>query len=216
MIHQFMIYVEAIYTLIIVFLFAAIYIKTKDMYSLTKHQGIAYFRNAFIFFALAYFFKFIIILFKLSWFTFDSQPLKGFLWPLNILLIGYLGTMAIFSLMSSTIWKDVKIKHLTLFTNIIAVLIAVVSFLTLSIYIVVYSHLIIIVFTLLISYLNHKKRGKFTNLFVIYILLFVFWLINILILGPRTFLPLEVKIPFYIISTAIFLLIFYKVVKWIK
>jgi len=207
---------ELIYTLLIVFLCVFVYFKTKDLYGLTKHAGIGYFRNAFLFFALAYLFRLIFILFKFSWFIFDSTFLKGFFWPLNLLLIGYLGTMAILSLMSSTIWKEIKIKHLTLLTHAVALVIALLSLLTLSIYVILFSHLAIILFTLIVSYLNHKKRGKFTNLFVIYLLLFVFWLINILILGPKTFFPFEVKIFFYLVSSLIFLLIFNKVMKWTK
>ena len=208
--------IELIYTFIIVFLCVFVYFRTRDLYGLTKHTGIGYFRNAFLFFALAYFFRFIFILFKFSGLVFNFNMLKGFLWPLNLLLIGYLGTMAIFSLMSSTIWKEFKIKHFTLLTHIVAIIVALFSFFTLSIYVILFSHLALILFTLIISYLNPRKRGRFTNLFVIYLLVFVFWLINILILGPKTFLPFEVKIFFYVVSTLIFLLIFYKVMKWTK
>ena len=51
---------ELIYTTIIVIFCYLIYHKTKEIYNLTKYKGIHYFRNTFLFFALAYASRFIL------------------------------------------------------------------------------------------------------------------------------------------------------------
>ncbi|MBU1976265.1 MAG: hypothetical protein KKG59_07725, partial [Nanoarchaeota archaeon] len=45
---------ELIYTLLIVFLCGFVYFKTTELYQLSKYKGISFFRNAFLFFGLAY------------------------------------------------------------------------------------------------------------------------------------------------------------------
>ncbi len=54
-----MLAVELGYTLIVVFICFIIYFKTREIYDLTKYEGIEYFRNTFLFFGLAYIFRFL-------------------------------------------------------------------------------------------------------------------------------------------------------------
>ena len=49
---------ELIYTLIIIIMCGIIYFKTKEIFDLTKHKGIGFFRNTFLFFALSYLMRF--------------------------------------------------------------------------------------------------------------------------------------------------------------
>jgi len=53
-------WVDAIYTFIIILVCGIIYAKTRELYALTGHKGIHYFRNVFLFFALSYFFSFLV------------------------------------------------------------------------------------------------------------------------------------------------------------
>ena len=58
---------EIIYSFVIIFCSLLVYFGTKEIYELSSHKGIKYFREAFLFFAIAYFFRFLIkvILFHL-------------------------------------------------------------------------------------------------------------------------------------------------------
>jgi len=61
---------EVIYSFVIIACSLMIYFGTKELYELSNHKGIKYFRQAFLFFALAYFFRSFI---KLIVFYFNAQ-----------------------------------------------------------------------------------------------------------------------------------------------
>ena len=63
--------VEIIYTLLIVVLCFLVYFRTKNIFDLTKHRGIQYFRNAFLFFGLAYSARLLIHLIMIGRIAFD-------------------------------------------------------------------------------------------------------------------------------------------------
>ena len=207
---------ELIYAFIIILLCILIYFSTKEIYELTKHKGIMYFRNTFLFFALAYFFRLLFHLFKLSGLSFNFYMPGRTIWIISLVLLSYAGTIAISSLILSTIWKKIKFKNFNIIINLIALIIALFTWITGSIEVVLYSHLVLMIVSISLAYLNHKKNKKFNQLFIIYILLFFFWITNLYVLGQKRFLPYEIKITSYIISVLIFGLIFYKVKRWIK
>ncbi len=122
------------YTLIVVFLCFMIYFKTIEIYDLTKHEGINYFRITFLFFGLAYIFRFLDILFMLVTVTFDTHSLIGIfrIFPVSLVLNGYFSTLAILSLTYSIIWKKLNIKHTLLLFNAIAILISGIAFISRS------------------------------------------------------------------------------------
>ncbi|KAF5428393.1 hypothetical protein C5S42_03390, partial [Candidatus Methanomarinus sp.] len=80
--------VELGYTLIIVFICLLIYLKTKEIYDLTNHKGIYYFRNTFLFFGLAYLFRFIFMSFLLTKITFDVYHPFGLFMIFSLVLSG--------------------------------------------------------------------------------------------------------------------------------
>jgi hypothetical protein len=95
------------------------------------------------------------------------------------------------------------------------VIIAFVSLLarTPAVYLVI--NMIILAFAssvLFIAYKDSKNKKKGKNLFIIYLLLFVFWILNVIdILIPR-FLEFY-QMVIYIVSTLLFMVILYKVLK---
>lgn len=207
---------ELLYTLIVIVLCFFIYYKTREIYSLSKHPGIGFFRNAFLFFGIAYIFRFVFHLFKLSKLALDIHTPKHLIGPASLLIIGYLGTVAIFSLTLSTIWKKIKIRYIEFLIHIVAAIIAIIVFLTRSVDILVITQILLLVISIFLSYINSRKSKRFKHNYVIYILLFAFWIINLTVLTPRPFMPLELKVVAYIVSIAIFLFIFYRVSKWTK
>ena len=207
---------ELIYTTIIVIFCYLIYHKTKEIYNLTKYKGIHYFRNTFLFFALAYASRFILHLLFIGGSAFDIFLPRGIFMPIVMVPVGYLSTMAIFYLMYSVIWKKIKNNHFLIFSNIIAILVSIIAFISRSPQITTFVQFILIVFTLIMIFTNPKKHKKLSQIKVLYILLFLFWLFNMYILGPRRFLAYEMQFIFQMLSLVVFFIIYNKVTKWVK
>ena len=187
------------------------------MYALTKHKGILYFRNAFLFFALAYLFRFGFHLFRISRFLFDVTFSRGIISPASLVLTSYLSTMAIFFLVLSTLWKKTKDKPIIIFgAQVVAILIAVLVAIFRTPLILTITQLVLLAFAIIMSYFSYKKSKKHSQLFIIYILLFIIWIFNISVLGPIRFLPFGLRILSPLISIILFGIIYFKVSKWTK
>jgi len=208
--------VEISYTLVVVFLCFMIYFKTREIYDLTKHEGIQYFRITFSFFGLAYLLRFLSILFIPMGVTFDSHLLTHIFRIFPMVFSGYFSTMAILSLTYSTIWKKLQIKHTLLTFNAVSVLISVIAFITRSPSLLILSQAVLLSFTIIMATYTDSRSRKISPLFILYILFFLFWMANLFTLDPRRFLPIEIQILFRIVSIAVVGIIYYKVAKWTK
>ncbi|PLW79757.1 hypothetical protein C0585_06005 [Candidatus Woesearchaeota archaeon] len=208
-------YVELIYSAIIIILSLLIFFRTKEIYDLTKHKGIGFFRNTFLFFGLAYFFRFMITAFDISRMTFDFHIRKLFLMPIVLVVVSYLSTMAILSLIFSTTWKNLKMRFIIV-ANIIAAMLSLVVFFTRSSIVLIWCQTILLIIAIFLSYKKHRKSKRFSSLFLIYVLLFAFWILNMAVISPQKPIPIEFRILQNIISVGIFSFIFYKVKKLIK
>jgi len=208
---------ELVYTIVILVFCLLIYIKTREIYNLTKHKGIQFFRYAFMFFGLAYASRLFLYLM-----IFGSDDMfrhfRGMrtMMPVSNLIVAFFSTMAILYLAYSTIWKKVKIEHFLTFSNIIALFIAVTAFISRSPLTVSFIQLVLMVFAAAIILKNHKKDKKRFGTKALYLLIFAFWLLNLFVLQSRRIMPFEVKIVFQLVSIAVFVVIYYKVAKWVK
>ncbi|MGE0793378.1 MAG: hypothetical protein AB7V77_04350 [Candidatus Woesearchaeota archaeon] len=208
--------VELFVTIFIIFLCILIYFKTKEVFDLTKHKGIFYFRNTFLFLAISYFLRLIMVLIRLN----SLPPMHSNIYFLiTSIIISYISTMAILLLFLSTTWKYFNSKYTLIFTNILALLISLFAFLTHEPQIVAFIQLILFLSTIIFSIISHKKlknKNKFSNILIIYFLLFLFWFTSMLPLGKKYIIPFEYIIPFQILSLIIFFIIYFKVKKWTK
>jgi hypothetical protein len=211
---------EILYSFIIIICSLMIYYGTKELYELSSHKGIKFFRQAFLFFALAYFFRSFIklILFHFNvrgLFSISPRLLNPLVSHITLILFMYFSTMAIFYLLYSVMYKKWNYKHRTYLFHIVAVFLAVFSVISRNPFSYLGSNLLLLVFVLVgvyVSYKNSKKKTKGHNLYVIYILLLFFWILNIIdILIPTFFQNFQLLI--YLISSGIFLLMLYKVLK---
>jgi hypothetical protein len=205
------------YTLIVVFLCFMIYFKTREIYDLTKHEGIKYFRITFLFFGLAYIFRFLHIFSMLARLTFDTDlSMDIFRIPFPLVFNGYFSTLAILSLTYSIIWKNLHIKHTLLLFNAIAILISGIAFISKSPFLLILAQAVLLIFTIIMACYFYISSKKFSQLFILYVLFLLFWIVNLFALGPRRFIPFEIQTVFQIISIAVIGIIYYKVGKWIK
>jgi hypothetical protein len=209
--------VELIYSFIIIVCSLMIYFATKEMDKLTSYKGIKYFRLSFLFFAFAYFFRYFIRFFLFSFHLneiLEFSPMFAGAVPLFVFL--YFSSMAIFFLLYSVMWKKWDHSRLTLILfNLCALAIALVSILirwAFVYFIINLGLLSIILFVIFVAYKDSKSKPKAKNLFILYLLLSVFWILNVTdILTPK-FLSIY-QLLVYLASTLLFMLMLYKVLK---
>lgn len=206
---------EILYSFVIIVCSLMIYFGTKELYELTSHKGIKYFRQAFLFFAFAYFFRSLI---KTIIFYFNVQGIyqipRILFHPIfaqaTMLLFMYFSFMAVFYLTYSLMWKKWNQQGIYIF-HIIAIII---SFMTLSRSVVIYIviNIILSIFVLTVFILSRNQSKKIGKLHLIYLLLLFFWILNILdIMLPKFLKTYQLLI--YLVSTGIFLTILYKVLR---
>jgi hypothetical protein len=193
-----------------------IYFKTREIYDLTKYEGIKYFRITFLFFALAYIFRFLHIFSILERITFDTDVLIHIfrIFPFSLVLNGYFSTLAILSLTYSIIWKKLHITHVLLLFNVIAILISGIAFISRSPFLLILAQAVLLIFTIIMACYFYIRTKKISPLFVLYILFILFWVVNQFALGPPRLIPFEIQTAFQIISIAVIGIIYYKVAKW--
>jgi hypothetical protein len=208
---------EIIYSFVIIICSLMIYFGTKEIYDLSSYKGIKYFRQAFLFFGIAYlcrfFIEFIVISFNLHGIL-DIYPLM--LGYVALFVFMYLSSISIFYLIYSVSWKKWKDKSKMVYIfHIIAILIALASiFFNNQIFYIGLNILLLISAVILISvaWYNQRNKLKKNNLFFIYFLLFIFFILNVFNILVPIFLE-SLKLLIYLISLGIFLVILYKVLK---
>jgi len=187
------------------------------MFELSSYKGIKYFRQAFLFFAIAFFFryfiKFLLMFFNLKE-VLEISPM--FIGGISLFIFLYSSSMAVFYLLYSVMWKKWNHSKLKIYLfNFFALIIAIVGVLFRGFFInliLIAALLFFISFILFLAYKNLRGSKKGKSLYLIYFLLFVFCIFNIIdILIPR-FLQLY-QLVIYLISAFIFMIILYKVLK---
>ncbi|MFH1064786.1 MAG: hypothetical protein V1729_06905 [Candidatus Woesearchaeota archaeon] len=207
---------ELVFAVLIIVLCLMIYFRTRGIYNLTRHKGMGYFRNTFLFFAIAFLSRLVFHLLMLSGIVFDFHFPRPLIGPLPLLFTSYFSTIAILYLLLSLVWKKVDPKQFLIVSHAVAISVSVLVFLFHSPYVLVIIQLFLITFTLVLAYLRVKHSKSFSRLFAIYLLLFVGWLSNIFILGPRWRIPFDMSVVLYLISLSMFSIIFYKVYRWTR
>jgi len=205
---------EIVYSFVIIACSLMIYFGTRELYKLTSHKGIKYFRLSFLFFALAYFFRSFI---KLILFYFNAREIRTLLPTFGnatLFIFMYFSSMAIFYLLYSVMWKKWKSKSTIYLLHLLAFIVAITTLLSKNptVYFLINILLFTFIsFTVYTSYKQSKKKNH-NNLYLIYLMLFIFWIFNIIdILIPNVLQTAQLFI--YLISLGIFLSIFYKVIK---
>lgn len=155
---------------IIVFCSFFIYFKTKELYDLTEHKGIGFFRKAFLFFGISFFIGFFGFIFKnfLRGLEFDHRYLVFFLILSNLIGVFYLFA-SLYSKKIKSEWKYL----LTIF-GIVAL-----SLFTANPRYLIFTQLVLFLILAVISYgklYSNKNKKRFSQIYIIYMLLFLFWI----------------------------------------
>ena len=192
----------------------------SELYSLSKHKGIEYFRKSFLFFAIAYGFRSLI---KYITLNLDIPRIlevypRAFYFGLGkftLLVFMYFSAMAVFYLLYSVIWeKCEKQRFKTTPFHVLAIIIALISTHFPNPLVYLGINLFLLLFLILTFKLSKKQHAnkKKSGLHVIYTLMFFFWTTNILDILIPNFLK-TFQLLMYMFSAGIFLSMLYKVLR---
>ncbi len=208
--YQISAYVEFAYFLSVFLLSITVYFQARKMQVFAFHRGINYFGNAFLAFSLLYFFRFMVL--NLS-FASNLIPhaTEVALEQFGMFLVTYFSFLAIFSLISSFLWK--RYHFLTdNRTAVASLFISCATFFMKLPTILLLLGVAVAFFLALKAYDNYaKKRKIFSPIFVIYTLLVVFILFDLVPITQQVFQ--DFKIAVYIGSICVFLYINLKIKK---
>jgi len=209
---------EIMYSFIIILCSLMIYFGTKELYELSSYKGLKYFRQAFLFFAIAYFFrsliKFILIYSNLrEIFEFSPKFFGMMAGPITLFIFMYFSSMAIFYILYSANYKSMKERKYNLyFFHTISFIIALFTVVFRNPFVYLGINVLLLLITVFTIYISSKEKKGKHSLYKIYLLLSLFWVLNIIdILIPGFFDIGQILI--YLISSGIFFTILYKVLK---
>ncbi|MCK9568153.1 hypothetical protein M0R72_04340 [Candidatus Pacearchaeota archaeon] len=208
---------ELIYSFVIMLCSLMVFFGTKQIYELSSHKGIKYFRIAFLLFAAAYFFRYFIKFFLIFFNVSSIHDLSFWLLDptgkLTTFAFMYLSSISVFYLLYSVMWKKWGNNKKIYLVHVAAILISLISIMSRDGTYLLFVNLFLFVIVSIIFYIAHKnsKKKKHTFYFV-YMLLVFFWFLNILdVLIPSFFQGVQLII--YLCSISIFLTILYRVIK---
>ncbi|MCA9478452.1 MAG: hypothetical protein KC535_04875 [Nanoarchaeota archaeon] len=211
--------IEVLYTVLIMIFTFLVFYKTREIYELTKHKGVQFFRYAFILLGLAYasrlFLYGSLLKSSLSFEPF-SRP-SPFLAPVSSLLLAYFSTLAILYLLYSTIWREYKTEHFLTIANSVALLISIIAFISRSPLAVLLSQVVLLVALVVMNIRNHKGDKKKTPMYALYFLIALFWLVSLLVMsGMRIQFSLWLKLVLEAISLSAMVVLYYKISRWVR
>ena len=201
---------DLISSLIIVVASFFIYFWTKELYQLSGHKGIKYFRYAFLFFGLSFLMQFARPI--LEWFT---ELSRSEIRTTVTFLIVYTGSMAVLCLLYSVLWKKLKkyANHDFLVVNVCAVVLASSTMLGRYHFLILLLQMMLFILAIVLGYVDSKKKkSRVIELYLLYLLLFCSWLANI-VAKFVVHLSFSMGVLLNIVSALLFLVLMYKVVK---
>ncbi|MFH1134229.1 MAG: hypothetical protein V1735_07130 [Nanoarchaeota archaeon] len=207
---------ELVFTLFAVIFCSLIFFRTKEIDALAKHRGIHYFRLAFLFFGLSYAVRLFFGPGFFSRLAFHIPLSRLAFMMFFILLLGYLSTMGILYLLFSSLWKKAHGPALVWIGHGLAAALSVVSFLFRSHLILLFLQTVLLMVAVLLRFLPRKQEKHLSSAKVLYLLVFVLWLINLWVIGRPRPLPLDVDLLFEGVSIVVFIIIYRKILKWVR
>ncbi len=213
--------IKIIYALIIVLICATITLKSHRMFKLSLYQGIRYFRNAFLFYGIAFAIRYL----------FGSRllPFSNNYFAIIGILFSFFFIMAGFFLLYSLLWKRIEHPHKiinsslfnsrTLIFYIMAIVFVLLDYLWGSLHFLFYSQVFVFIFAFAISFSNYKTKGrnrKFLKFYALAMLLaFIAWTFNAFIESVFKWDP-KITILIYLLNIVVFLLFLFGIIRVAK
>ena len=195
---------ELLYFLVISGICIYIFLKTKEYYDLTKHGGIYFFRFTFLYFALAFLFRMtgaaVIMLDGIDIFRLPRNWLVY-----NLAFVCFFSMLAVLSLAVTVFSRKIKMRVENLHTILIfvAVLATIMVLWANSYSLLILIQAGILVLTAVIALISRNLTFNRAN----FLILFMLWLINVVLLFRFLAVPIDVRLIMYSISITFFLLL---------
>ena len=212
--------IKLIYGILIVLICMIIVARAHRIFKISLHQGIRYFRNAFLFYGIAFFIRYVFGHF---------HDYGNWIYLTSNVLFEFFIIMAGFFLLYSLMWKRIdagKENQLSSLFNKKLIVFYIMTLIILALdnlwdtYAFMFISQIILFFSLsIISYLNYQKKGherKFLKFYFIAMLLSLFaWILNAVAAVYFNWnLSMLITVP--IINLIIFLLFLFGVIRLTK
>ncbi len=209
---------EAAYFIFVFILCSLIHLKTKEIYELTAEKSVRYFRNSFLFLGLAYFSRSLLYL-LISWGVLFEIPPQALLVDFRTIavlsgfLLVYFGSLSILYLSFSLVWDEFDLSEALM--HLLAITVALVITFFRSFELLVISQIALFFLLAIAIYSAYRasevRKSFWGGIYPLYLLLFVFWILNVLVLVFRT--ALEVRVCLYLASSLILAYIAYRILK---
>jgi hypothetical protein len=202
------------YALIITFICAVIVLKTNKFFKISNHEGIRYFRNAFLFYGIAFFVRYFL---GVVFYEFAS-------YAFFISIFEYFMVLGGFFLLYSLIWKKFASEYSSLFNlkaivfYLGALIIVLLNLLFETYNFMFYSQIILFFIVSIIAYTNYAKNPKRKFLkfyFIAMVLELITWIINLLTATLFSFNRV-ILLGLGVVNMIIFLVILYGVMRVTK
>ncbi len=209
--------IKLVYAVVVTFSCFLVYLKTKELYELTAHKGIKYFRNTFLFFGIAYLIRiFLYSIISISSTLMLSRFFMHLMTNLSFFVMIYASSMAFIYLLLSVFWKkiDKKLFNNPYLLNLIALIIAIASLDEHHPLIFLVLQTILLMLLIVLGYYNNKssKKEPMSKLYKIYLMIFILWLVSNL-LEFVMHLSYIIGWVIYLLSITLFLIILLRVSK---
>ena len=195
-----------LYSAFIALICFLIVLKTDRLFRISLHQGIRYFRNAFLFYGIAFMLRYLLSLYY-------------FVFP----FFEFFMVMAGFFLLYSLVWKKFEIKDsrssffnpIVFLAYFITLVIILFDFFSQSYNFLFISQIIIFTIATIISFQNLKKQTSFSKLYFIIMVLNLFaWSLNFILIFLSQRLRFVEHI--YVLNVIVLLIFLYGVFKVAK
>lgn len=208
---------EILYSFVIIFCSLMVYFGTREIYELSSYKGLKYFRLAFLFFAIAYFFRLLIELSVASFNVHEIVEIVPILWRYFALFaFMYFSSISIFYLIYGVLWKNLKKNSRIVYIfHAIALVIAAATIVFNNSWFYLGLNILLFVsagISIYLSSYNPKFKSRRNHFQGLYILLLIFLTLNIINILVPIFLEV-VKLFLYLISLSLFFVILYRVLK---
>ena len=214
-------WIELIYSLVVVISCLLIYLKTGEFYELTSHKGIKYFRNTFLFFGIGYLIRLCLHLIQATGISrILFTPFAIGIYEMAFFVMIYASSMALIYIIYSMFWKrlDKYAFSRGYVFHIVSLIVAFVSMVWRIPLIFLLFQGALFLLLVVVSYLNYRKtkhKGGLYGIYLIYMLIFALW-ITINVLEFVIYFSPIMGLIIYGASIALFAMLLVKVIKELK
>lgn len=203
--------VETLYGLAILAICVVLYSKISELYSLTEHKGLLYFKNIFLFFGIAYFIRVFHIFFIYLLQDIISARL---LLALSLFALTYFSNLAFFSIVFMLLQKRLPlwIQEPALFYSGIGFLSLTILLTGSYLYLIALQAIFVVLLMLVLLIYRTNKHSFLSQNRLTFFLLMFFWVITTIPFGKDLVSPI-LRIPIYMLSISVFAWIYYRVEK---